>query len=121
MIYLYHGSGARDFEIVGEGPPTPEWARLRGAARRLLEARGDSEAGEYLCKLPFLPFDGSNHFNDDFVLIEATVPIERYAELKPLEKDEDARLCFGAVADALSEAGYPVLELEKANRVALQT
>ena len=108
MIYLYHGSGAGDFEIVARGPDAPEWARFRGAACRLLEARGANVAAQHLRSLPFLPFEGTNHFNDDFVLVEATVPIERYAELQPLEKDKEARLVFREVADALSEVGYPV-------------
>lgn len=108
MIYLYHRSGADDFEIVGPDPTASEWARLRGAACRLLEARGQSQAAEYLRSLPFLPFEGTNHFNDDFVLIKATVPIERYVELQPLEKDRDAQPVFRAVAKALSEVGYPV-------------
>jgi hypothetical protein len=108
VIYLYHGSGAGDFEIVGQGPDAPEWARLRGAACRLLEAREEVKAADYLRRLPFLPFEGTNHFNDDFVLIEATVPIERYAELEPLERDKESRLIFRAVAEALSEVGYPV-------------
>lgn len=108
MIYLHSGSGAGDFEIVGEGPSTAAWAKLRGAACRLLEARGETVAAESLRSLPFLPFEGTNHFNDDFALLQATVPIERYVELGPLEKDPSARHRFRAVADALSEVGYPV-------------
>jgi hypothetical protein len=100
--------GASDFEIVGQGPAATDWARLRGAACRLLEARGKILAAERLRSLPFLPFEGTNHFSDDFALVEATVSIERYAELQPFENDKEARVVFRAVADALGEVGYPV-------------
>jgi hypothetical protein len=108
VIYVPYGSGAGDFEIVGDGPSTTAWAKLRGAAARLLEARGQASAAESLRSLPFLPFEGTNHFNDDFALLQATISIEQYAELGHLEKDPDTRHRFDAVANALGEVGYPV-------------
>lgn len=108
VIYLHYGSGAGDFEVVADGLPPAEWARVRGAARRLLEARGDAEAAEALGSLLFRPFEGTNHFNDDFALLLATVSIERYAELEHLPKDPIIRSRYHSVADTLAEVGYPV-------------
>lgn len=66
------------------------------------------DAASRLRGLPFRPFAGSNNCNDDFSLLLAVVPIERYAELQRLERDPETRRQYRNAAEALQEVGYPV-------------
>lgn len=106
-ITLYHGSGAQDFELFGDSLEPDELRRLLLNARRLLSARGQNQAIALLESGPFEIVSATNHFNDDFHVLVAQVPLIEYEEYRK------ARLEWGAparqLAKVISEAGGPYI------------
>lgn len=105
MIVLYYGSGARDFEIVGSSMSAEDWAPLKSAAVGLLRARDLRRAAELLLTTPFEIHQGTNGFGDDFSVLLASVPMERYVELAKLENDQVGRASVRSIAEVVTELG----------------
>ena len=53
MITLYHGSGAQDFQVLGDAMTEPEHEALLLNVRQMLRARGADIAVHLLESIPF--------------------------------------------------------------------
>jgi hypothetical protein len=105
MIVLHYGSGARDFEILGDAMDAQEWAVLKSGAIGLLRARSNEAAAELLAGAPFELKIGTNVFGDDFTVLAATVPTSGYVELAKLENNTAGRTSIRSIVDVLNELG----------------
>ena len=106
-VVLHHGSGAGDFEIVGDPIDPVESRRFLSNARRLLHARGQSDAIDVLELAQFAVFPATNHFNDDFYVLHAEIPLPEYEAVRV--KQERLRRGAALFADAVSEADGPYI------------
>lgn len=108
MIVLAYGSGAQDFESL-ERALTPEvWLRVKNTALQLLRRRGQEDAADALEAYPFELFHGTNGFNDEFYVLEATLPIERYVDLSAAKADAHGTSTYRQICSVFSELGYYV-------------
>jgi hypothetical protein len=106
-IILYHGSGAGDFEIVGDPGAGTRPTRTFFNARRLLTVRGQTDAITLLDAAAFTVFPATNHFNDDFDILKAEVPLQAYEEFRLNEKTYKA--AAKQMVEAFQEAGGPYI------------
>ena len=74
-------------------------------ARQTLRARGEDLAVDYLERAPFCVQDGTNHFNDEFQVLLAHVPLQEYEEFRALSSQPEAKRAFRQIANVLSEIG----------------
>jgi len=105
MIFLYQGSGAGGFELIGSALPTAEWNRLKRSVCGLLEHRSHQRAADLLRDIPFEVFEATNYFNDEFSVLHISVPLERYVDIDALANNPDDKLAFRHIATAISEVG----------------
>ena len=82
MIQLYEAGGAGDFTILQVALTHDQCRLLFENAGRLLTARVEPRATELLRTVPFRVADATNHFNDEFSMLHAVVPLEQYEQLK---------------------------------------
>ncbi len=108
MLQLYHDTGARDFEVIGESRSLSQWATIRDATCQLLEERWHNEIADYLRKWPFGLFDATNHFGDEFAVLLAAMPIPEYVRISSVAAGDEYRQGFHAAATALAELGHAV-------------
>jgi hypothetical protein len=104
MIQLYHASGAGDFTILRGGLSHEQSRILFENAARLLAARSQVRASEILRSVPFRVVEATNHFNDEFSVLHAVVPLNEYERLRRSHGTAD-RAAFAQIADVLSELG----------------
>ena len=106
-VVLHHGSGAGDFEIVGDPIDPGELRRFLSNARRLLHARGQSDAVDVLDLAQFAIVPATNHFNHEFHVLHADISLSDYEVVRASQE----RLRRGAalLADAISEAEGPYI------------
>src|SRR5262249_37919660 len=71
---------------------------------RLLAARSQARAAEILRSVPFRVVDATNHFNDEFSMLHAVVPLEEYERLRR-SPDTGDRQAYGQIAEVLTELG----------------
>lgn len=105
MITLYHGSGARDFEVHGDAFDEQKHESLMLNARQILHTRGEDLAVEYLERVAFRVGEGTNHFNDKFHVLVAHVPLQEYEEFRMLSSQPEAQRAFRQIAEVLTEIG----------------
>ncbi len=105
MITLYHGSGAGDVEVHGDALDEQEHESLMLNARQILRARGEDLAVEYLDRAAFRVVEGTNHFNDEFQVLVAHVPLQEYEEFRILSSQPEAQRAFREIAEVLTEIG----------------
>ena len=105
MIRFYEGSGSSEIDLLDRSMPPPEWSRLKAAAVKLLRARNQDGAAEFLEKHAFEPHHGTNGFGDDFELLYMKVPMQQYVELAELAVEHSTRLFSSLVVRAFSEVG----------------
>ncbi len=105
MITLYQGSGAGDFEIHEDAFEEQEHESLMLNARQILRARGEDLAVEYLERAPFRICEGTNHFNDEFQILFAHVPLQEYESFRILTSQAQAQRAFRQIATVLTEIG----------------
>lgn len=105
MITLYHGSGAGDFKLNGDAFDDQENETLMLNARQILRARGECLAVEYLERAAFHVCEGTNHFNDEFQVLVAYVPLQEYEEFRILSSQLEAQRAFRQIAKVLTEIG----------------
>jgi hypothetical protein len=105
LITLYQGSGAGDFDVHGDAFDEQEHECLLLNARQILRARGEDLAVEYLELAPFRVHEGTNHFNDEFQVLLAHVPLQEYEEFRSLSSHSEAKQAFREIASVLSEIG----------------
>lgn len=108
MIQLYQAGGAGDFTILQDALTHDQCRLLFENAGRLLTARAQSRAAELLRAVPFRVADATNHFNDEFSMLHAVVPLEEYERLRRGQHDPVDRQAFGQIAEILAELGTPI-------------
>lgn len=105
MIQLYHGSGSRELQVLGDALPSEEWMRLRSNVCRLLRAREETLAADLLESIPFELREGTNFFGDEFSALYLVAPLEQYVELAEEVNDPDTKFAFQIIAITISEVG----------------
>jgi len=108
MIQLYQGSGASDFTILEDELSHEQCKFLFDNAGRLLSARSQTRADTILRSVPFRLVGAINHFNDEFSILQAVVPLDEYERLRRGQKDPTERQAFRQIAEVLSELGTHV-------------
>jgi hypothetical protein len=106
LITLYHGSGAEDFEVLGDAIEEQKHEPLMLNARQILRARGETLAVEYLERAAFRVVEGTNHFNDEFQILVAHVPLQEYEQFRILSRQAEAQWAFRQIAEVLTEIGH---------------
>lgn len=106
MIVLYHHGGAGDFTILEHGLAQKQYRVLASNAARLLEARSHARAAKVLRSIPFWMRDGTNHFNDEFSVLHAVVPLMEYERIREGLKDAADRQAFRQIAEVFLELGH---------------
>jgi hypothetical protein len=108
LITLYHGSGAEDYEICGNALDEQEYESRMLNARQILRARGENYAVEYLERAAFRIAHGTNHFNDEFQVLIAHVPLQEYEEFRILASKPEVKRAFHQIAEVLNEIGSSI-------------
>lgn len=108
MIVLAHGSGAQDFISLDRTFAPEIWLRIKHTALQLLRRRGQEAAADALEAYPFELFNATNGFNDEFYILEATLPIERYVDLSAAKADAYGTSSYREIQGVFSELGYYV-------------
>lgn len=103
MITLYQESGASDFTISQDSLTSEQTRTLFRTASRVLQARAMSRAVELLKSVPFQVADAINHFNDEFSVLYAVVPLEQYEELRRSSATD--KQSYRNIAEVTAEIG----------------
>jgi len=106
LITLYHGSGAQDFEILADALGEHEHEALMLNVRQVLRARGEEVAVDFLERFPFRMAEGTNHFNDEFCLLVAQVPLPEYENFRAVADQPKVQLAFRQIANVVTELGH---------------
>ncbi len=101
MIALYAGTGAGDFQRLGRAGVN----QYRLNAAQVLKRRGHDRASELLLAFPFEMFDAINHFNDEFSVLVASVPLDMYEKARLCKESKEDRKEFAIIAEVFSELG----------------
>lgn len=107
-MLFYSRSGNQGFEILGQEMPDEQWAKIKRTACQLLAARNKNSAVSLLESIPFELSQGTNYFNDEFLVLHASLPIEEYVKYAGLDTDPNVKLAFNIIAATLSELGVLV-------------
>lgn len=102
MLILYSPRRSSGFMISGVSHENQHYSKIKYNAKKLLIARGNIRAADYLDKIPFRICDAlSNGFEDDIYVLSANVPLELYEDLR-LNADKTD---FKSIADVITEIG----------------
>jgi len=74
-------------------------------ARQILRVRGEDLAVDYLERAPFRICRGTNHFNDEFHVLVAHVPLQEYEDFRNLASQPKSQRAFRQIAGVLTEIG----------------
>ena len=105
MIQLYHAGGATDFSIGKDALSDDQRRVLFKNAARLLSARKQVRAAEFLRSLPFRVVEATNHFEDEFWMLHAVVSLDEYERRRLDMQDATECQAIRQVANVLSELG----------------
>ena len=107
MITLYSSGGAQDIEVLSPALDEIEWLTLRSRVAHLIRARGDGPIADLVDEMPFSLNWGTNHFNDEFMLLIGQLPVERDAKVGDGDPVRRAayRLIGPVAASAIGEDG----------------
>lgn len=98
-----HRSGAQDFRVLEERYSREEWEGLRDLMRQLLEKRGSSTALTLLKRFDWIVMNATNHFEDDFGILYASVSLPEYTSNAHLEGDAGAKKAAEVLANTITE------------------
>lgn len=105
MLQLHASSGADGFLILQDAPFPEQTRRLLANAARLLRTRGEARAADLLTSIGFRIVEATNHFNDDFCVLHAVVPLEHYERIRLRQGDVAEREAYRAIASTVTELG----------------
>ena len=105
MITLYHGSGAQDFQILGDALDDKEHETMMLNVRQILCTRGEDAAVDFLERFPFRVMEGTNNFNDEFCILVAKVPLPEYENFRSMSDQFEVKLAFEHIASVITELG----------------
>lgn len=108
VIRFYEGSGSSEIDLLELSMPPTEWARLKAVSVKLLQARGNAAAADFLAKHPFEIYNGTNGFGEEFELLYMKVPMTTYVELAELSVDRAVKSRASSIASAIREVGKSV-------------
>lgn len=108
MLIFYSGSGAGGFEILDPVMTEDNFESLKVNACKLLSVRKKELAVQLLETIPFELSNGTNYFGDEFAILHAAVPIERYVQCTEMKTDSKVTTAFREVSAAFSELGVHV-------------
>jgi hypothetical protein len=108
MIRLYQGTGSTEINLGDHFFDDGKWAQLKAAAVRLLRAKKQDSAADFLQHTPFELRTGTNYFNDDFLVLYYAAPMDRYIELSERATDRELKQCTSAIAHALGELEHHI-------------
>lgn len=100
MIILYKGGGSSDFDLISPTYEKHDLEVLKFNVAKILTARGEAEATKLLKRIPFIIYNGTNNFCDEFCVLHAEVPLELYEELRNIDQSH-----FASIASCISEIG----------------
>jgi hypothetical protein len=114
MITLYGRGGFHIFDLEVE---EEEHKKLLYNVSKILRARDFSLAAELLESIPFEIYNGSNDFNDEFCVLSAQLPLNKYEEMRKLSEADEGKQSFSVIASVISEIGpyirFVVVDLNK--------
>lgn len=105
MIQLYHAGGATDLTILTEGLAMDKSRVLLENAAGLLTMRGNYSAAALLRSVSFHVVEATNHLDDEFLILHATVALEEYEKLRRGLEFSPDRQAYVKIADVLAELG----------------
>jgi hypothetical protein len=105
LIILYHGTGAQDFEVLGNALGEEEHETLMLNVRQVLRTRGDHVAVDFLERFPFRVAEGTNYFNDEFCILVARVPLSEYEYFRVAADQLEVKRAFQQIASVVTEIG----------------
>jgi hypothetical protein len=108
VIVLYHGGGASDFSLLDDRRTTEQTRTLLETSARLLKARGHDRAAQLLGSVDFRVWDAANHFNDEFCVLYAVLPLDRYEDFRKCSGSETDSQAFGEIAAIFAELNVHV-------------
>lgn len=108
MMTFFSGPGVGGFEIQKLVMNEDEFLKLKGNACRLLKARNSDYAASLLESIPFTLSEGTNFFGDEFSVLHASVPIEKYIELTEMKGDPKNSVAFREISAVFGELGIYV-------------
>lgn len=98
------GSGAGDF-VLESTMPISGFDDLKEGVLELLKARDDKRAIELLLQYPFNLCAATNHFNDEFYVLHAYVPVALYEDARLHGTSVANRAAFSRIAKTFTEVG----------------
>lgn len=103
MIILYKSYGAGDFELLSPKYKQPELKKLLFNAKRLLSSRDHPDAATILSQIDFNLWNATNNFNDEFCVLRAEVPIDKYESIN--KQYDNNKEIFTHIAEIFDEIG----------------
>jgi hypothetical protein len=101
-VVLYTAGKATDFQLES-ADRVANFDKLRSNVRDLLRSRGNNEAIRLLSQFPFRLMQASNHFNDEFDVLHADVPLALYEQARLMSPAD--RLAVAQIAGTFDELG----------------
>lgn len=103
MITLYHGGGARDYEIKKEVFPNKNWEQVKRYACKMLQKKKAVRAASLLEIIPFVLYEGTNGFGDEFSVLLGYLPFDQYMELSENQKNHEYQRAGEEISEVISE------------------
>lgn len=103
MIHLHEGSGSKEIDLLEPALAANDWERLRGTIIRLLERRGHIAAADAFRKHPFILYEGTNGFCDDFHVLYLKAPLDKYVEWAEQADQHSVRDMYRTIAATVGE------------------
>lgn len=108
MIRLFERSGSSEIQLLDQSLPGSEWDRLKKIVVAHLDQRTNHEAAELLRKHPFVLYEGTNGFEDEFTLLYMQAPRHLYIELAEMVEDQYVRGLFYTIAETVTDIIKPI-------------
>jgi len=113
MVIVYYGKGAKEFKFLEPFLLGDELNNVLFTASKLLASRGKDVPVQLLANLDFKLTNGTNEFNDKFLVLHTLVPVEKYeqirVELEKVKHSEDYikfEEPYHAIVQVMDELGY---------------
>ncbi len=113
MVIVYYGKGVKEFKFLEPCLVDEELNNTLFTASKLLANRGKDESAQLLANLDFKLTNGTNEFHDKFLVLHASIPLDKYEQLRiEFEKVEGFEAYkkleepYFAIAQVMDELGY---------------
>jgi hypothetical protein len=106
MVRLYEAGGSSEIEILDRFEDDELWNRIKLNAARLLRARGHNDSADILETMTLELYNGTNSFNDEFMVLYKSVNVEEYVEYGEVSVNAVKRYEYKRIAEVITELGY---------------